>query len=147
LHTQVENDKHNHLELMRQAARLQNDVVSYKAQVDNLHRERDRLHHKTAQATEHLASIDLELQELTAADETLQARLAAARQALADKRQERERAQQQCDQTNQRVSDLRAQRSGLVSRMEVLEGLERSHEGLGTGVREVFALLEQGSAG
>jgi chromosome segregation protein len=147
LHTQVETDKHNHLELMRQAARLQNDVVSYKGQVENLHRERDRLHHKTARATEHLASLDLELEELTAADGTLQARLATARQAVADQRQERERSQQLCDQTNQLVADLRAERSGLVSRMEVLEGLERSHEGLGTGVREVFALLDQGSSG
>ena len=33
--------------------------------------------------------------------------------------------------------------SGVASRIEVLEGLERSHEGLGTGAREVFALLEQ----
>jgi chromosome segregation protein len=30
--------------------------------------------------------------------------------------------------------------------VEVLEGLERSHEGLGTGVREVSALLEQPDA-
>ena len=45
------------------------------------------------------------------------------------------------------ASDLREQRSGLVSRIEVLEGLERSHEGLGTGAREVFALLEQPDPG
>ena len=29
----------------------------------------------------------------------------------------------------------------------MLEGLERSHEGLGTGVREVFALIEQAEPG
>src|SRR5206468_4293746 len=39
------------------------------------------------------------------------------------------------------------QRSGLASRAEVLQGLERSHEGLGKGVREVFSLLEQPDAG
>src|SRR5207248_7723280 len=78
----------------------------------------------------------------TAADEVLQARLAAGRQALADQRQERERLAQLGDETGRLVADLRAQRSGLASRVEVLEGLERSHEGLGTGVREVLALLE-----
>src|SRR5262249_58115500 len=47
------------------------------------------------------------------------------------------------DETTRHAADLRAQRSGVASRVEVLEGLERSQEGLGTGVREVLALLEQ----
>src|SRR5262249_48598382 len=88
LHEQVKADKTAHVEEMRQAARLQNDVVGYKAQVENLRRERDRLRHRTEQAAESLASLDLELQELTRADEDLQRRLAAARQALADQRQQ-----------------------------------------------------------
>jgi chromosome segregation protein len=142
LQAQVQADKNDHLEQMRQAARLQNDVVSYKAQVDNLRRERDRLTAKSAQAEEHLASLDLELQELTTADEAQHARLAAARQALTDQRHERERLAQLGEETGRLIADLRAQRSGLASRIEVLEGLERSHEGLGTGVREVLALLE-----
>jgi chromosome segregation protein len=147
LHAQAEADKQEHLEQMRQAARLQNDAVSYKAGVDNLRRERERLQTRTAQAAENLASIDLELQELTAAEEAQQTRLATARQRQADHRQERERLRRLCDDTGQLVADLRAQRSGLASRIEVLEGLERSHEGLGTGVREVLALLEQPEPG
>jgi chromosome segregation protein len=147
LHSQAEADKDAHLEQMRQAARLQNDAVSYKAQVDNLRRAHERLRLKTEQAAEHLASLDLELQQLAAAEEGLQARLAAARQALAEQRQERERLHQQSEATRQRAADLRAERSGLASRVEVLEGLERSQEGLGTGVREVFALLEQTDPG
>jgi chromosome segregation protein len=138
---QIQADKAEHLEQMRQAARLQNDAVSYKAQVDNLRRERERLRVKTEQATEDLASLDLELQELTEADNKLQARLATARQAQADQRQERERLRARWDEMNDTLSGLRQQRSGLASRVEVLEGLERSHEGLGTGVREVLALL------
>src|SRR5205807_3206640 len=62
-------------------------------------------------------------------------------------RQERDALRQVRDDTAQRISDLRARRSGLASRIEVLQGLERSHEGLGTGVREVFALLEQPDPG
>ncbi len=45
------------------------------------------------------------------------------------------------------MSDLRAERSGSASRIEVLEGLERSHEGLGAGARELLALLEQPDPG
>ncbi len=147
LNHQVHADKAEHLEQMRQAARLQNDAVSYKAQVDNLRREHERLRLRSEQAVEHLASLDLELQELGQADEVLQARLGEARQDLAGLRQERERFRQLCDETTQTVADLRARRSGVASRIEVLEGLERSHEGLGTGVREVFALLEQPDPG
>src|SRR5581483_2221821 len=66
---------------------------------------------------------------------------------LADLRQERDRLRQVRDETAQRAADLRARRSGLVSRIEVLEGLERSHEGLGTGPRELFALLDQPDRG
>jgi chromosome segregation protein len=147
LNSQIQTDKAEHLEQMRQAARLHNDVVGYKAQVDNLARERERLRLRSAQAAEHLASLDIELQELTQADEALQARLGSARQVLADQRQERERLRELCDETGKIVADLREQRSGLASRIEVLEGLERSHEGLGTGVREVLALLEQPDPG
>ena len=147
LSAQVESDKAEHLELMRQAARLQNDAVGFRAQVDNLRREHERLRLKTAQAAEHLASIDLELQELTEAEEALQTRLTNARQSHAEQRQERERLRQLADAKAQALADLRASRSGLASRVEVLEGLERSHEGLGTGVREVVALLEQPDPG
>jgi chromosome segregation protein len=147
LQAQVQDDKDRHLEQMRQSARLQNDAVSFKAQVDNLRRERERLRLRSEQAAEQLSSLDLELQELTAADEGLQGRLTSARQSLADQRQERERLRWVRDETGQLVADLRARRSGLASRVEVLEGLERSHEGLGAGVREVLALLEQPDPG
>src|SRR5262249_4624856 len=123
--------KGEHLEQMRAAARLQNDAVSYKAQLDNLRRERDRLRLKSAQAAESLASRDVELEELTGAEAALQSKLQAARQALADLRRERDSVQLLRDDTSELLSRLRQVRSGLASRVEVLEGLERSQEGLG----------------
>jgi chromosome segregation protein len=147
LQTQRQNDHELQLEQMQRRIRLENDAIGAKARLDGLVAERHRLVQRSEQAAEHLASIDVELQELTAAEETLQARLAAARQSLTDQRQERERLRQLHDETAQMVGDLKAQRTGLTSRVEVLEGLERSHEGLGTGVREVLALREQTDAG
>ncbi|HTU22578.1 MAG TPA: chromosome segregation protein SMC [Gemmataceae bacterium] len=147
LRQQVQREENEHIERMRQSGRFKNDAISFKAQVDNLTRERMRLLHRSEQAAEHLASLDVELQELSAAEDELQARLGSARQALTDLRQERDRMRQVRDATTQRAADLREQRSGLLSRIEVLEGLERSHEGLGTGPRELFALLEQPDPG
>ncbi|MCI0465351.1 MAG: chromosome segregation protein SMC [Gemmataceae bacterium] len=147
LNQRRETDKNEHMEQMRRSALLQNDAVSYKAQIDNLRRERDRLRLRTEQAAESLASLDVELQELGEADAELQGRLGTAREELAQRRAERERLGQLRDETGELLSDLRQQRSGLSSRVEVLEGLERSHEGLGTGVREVFGLLERPDPG
>src|SRR5262249_54954091 len=132
---------------LREAARLQNDAVSYKVQVDNLTRERARLFQRSEAAVERLASLDLDLQELTSADDALQQRLANAREALNTVRQDRERLRQLAEETTQVAADVRTQRSALMSRVEVLEGLERSREGLGTGAREVYALLEQPNPG
>ena len=147
LQAQIQADKTEHLEQMRQAARLQNDTVSYKAQVDNLRRERDRLSLKSEQVAEHLAVIDIELKELTEADSELQSRLAAARQTMLDQRAERDRRRQELDDLSQLVADLRAEHRGLTSRVKVLEGLEQSHEGLGTGILEVIGLRDQLEAG
>jgi chromosome segregation protein len=147
LQEQVEREKEGHVEAMRQLAHAQNDVVSFKAQVDNLSRERGRLRQRSEQAAEHLASLDVELQQLTTGDEATQARLASARQSAGELRQERGRLRQLSEATAQLAADLRAERSGLGSRIEVLEGLERSHEGLSTGAREVFAHLEQPDPG
>jgi chromosome segregation protein len=143
LQDQVQEDKAEHLEQMRQAARLQNDAVSYKAQIDNLLRELNRLRQKSEQAAETLASLDGELQQLLVAEENLQERLAGVRQELANEQQERDRLRRLRDETAETISELRQQRSGLASRAEVLEGLERSHEGLGAGVAEVLELLER----
>lgn len=147
LQQQIQAHQADHLEQMRQAARLQNDTVSYKAQLDQLRREQDRLRFKSEQAATHLASLDIELEQLIRADEALQSRLSASRLSLAMLRQEREQLRQQLEDLQRLLGDLRAERSGLASRIEVLEGLERSHEGLGAGIREIFAILEQADPG
>ena len=147
LQTEVQTTKNEHLEQMRLAARLQNDSVSFKAQLDNLRREQDRLEQKSTRVAEDLASLDGELCELTTADDALQQRLLAARQTLTAQRLERENAQTQREASQQAVAEMRERRSGLASRIDVLETLERSHEGLETGVREVFQLVERPESG
>src|SRR5262249_7150733 len=72
----------------RQAGKLHNEAVSHKAHLDTLTRERDRLLHRTEQASADIATIDVELQELTAAEERLQDRLSSARAGVATLRAE-----------------------------------------------------------
>ncbi len=147
LNEQIAADKTQHFEQMRRAAHLQNEAVASKAHVDNLRRERDRLRQRSELAATSLASIDGELQELLGAEAQLLQRLQTARQHLQDDKQEQERLRQLRDRTSERIMELRQQRSGLASRIEVLDGLIRSHEGLGTGVREVIERIEKPGAG
>jgi chromosome segregation protein len=147
LHEQLTQDKAEHLEQMRRAAHRHNEAVASHAQLDNLRRERDRLRQRTAQATESLASIDVALEELVEAETQINDRLAAARRRLQEARHEHDRLGQLRDRTTERISELRQERSGLASRAGVLDGLIRSREGLGAGVREVIALIEQPDPG
>src|SRR5262249_31709781 len=80
-----------YMEQMRQAGGLHTDPLSYKAQLASLPRDPARLRQKSEQAAEHLASLDVELEELTSAEDALQAKLAAARDAQAALRGERDR--------------------------------------------------------
>lgn len=139
---QAARDKSDHLEMMRRAAHLQNEAVAGKAQVDNLRRESERLRLRSSHAAETLASVDLELQELVAADQRLAERLTAVRQSLADERTQRDEERQRRDRLRETLSQRRQHQSALASRIEVLTGMLRSHEGLSVGVREVFQLLE-----
>jgi len=147
LNTQIAADKTRHFEEMRRSAHLQNEAVASKAQVDNLRRERDRLRQRSDSAAVSLASIDLELQELQEAETRLLDRLQGAKQSMQDNKAEQDRLRGLRDRTNERISELRQERSGLSSRIEVLEGLIASHEGLGTGVREMIGLIEQAESG
>jgi chromosome segregation protein len=143
LQRQIRSDKADHLEYMRQAARFHNDEVSSRAHLDHLRRERDRLLHKSEQAREHLLSLDSELQDLSHADDKMQASLTVARQKLVELRRERDHVRQQADDKANVLAELRAERTRFAGRIEVLEDLERRHEGLGIGVREMLALLEK----
>jgi len=147
LQKQVEAEKKQHFEQTQQAVHLQRDAGDHKKTMDNLVSERQRLLRHSERAADNLASVDLELQELTEAEESLQASLAAARQGLAGQRQEGERFRRLRDDTAAVAAELRERRSGLASRVEVLEGLERSQEGLGTGVREVLELVRAADPG
>src|SRR5262249_10493396 len=147
LQRRLKEDQDRQFDLMRQASHLENEVTTCKAQLENYRHQRERFREKSDAAAGTLTSVERVLEELSEAEAALQERLNLARQALTHKRQEREHVQRLHNETTRLAIELREQRSGLVSRVEVLERLERSHEGLDTGGREVVALLEQPNPG
>jgi chromosome segregation protein len=132
---------------MNQAAYARNTAGDRKRDLDGQLAERRRVRARAEQASSNLQSLAGELEGLNREEELLQAQLTAARAGLDEIETEQTNLGQAQEETKERLNDLAAQRSGLVSRIDVLEKLERSHEGLGTGVREVFAHLESGDPG
>ena len=139
LQRQIEADKAEHLERMRLAARLQNDAVSARAQLDQLRRERDRLSAKNAQATRAPGDARPGAGRADARPtRSCKAGSPAAAQTLADthRRARRNRAAWNARQRPARRPAGARQRPGQPHRGA--EGLERSHEGSAAGIREVL---------
>ncbi len=141
--TQVQGDKVALMEQMRHSARLHNEQVSLRAQTESLAQHRQRLQQKTVLATQSLSQVDVEVHELGQAEQAVQDKIDRARLVQNEVRQQRDKTRQLAEETGQQLGALRERRSGLASRIQVLEGLEQSREGLGAGVREALDLLAQ----
>jgi chromosome segregation protein len=138
---QLEADRAEHLERMRTAARLQNEVITLRARLDNLQTRRDGLRSRSAQTVEHLAQIDRVLDDLVQSEAHIQQMLVEGRQTLAQLEEQRDELSRQIDQIEKQIAELRVQRGALASRIDLLEQWERGHEGLGVGVRKILERL------
>lgn len=130
--------KDMHLESMRLQARLQNAITGCRAKLESFHRESERLRQRNEQAVGTLAVLDSELGELSMADEVLQIRLSAGKTTLGDLLKEKETLEETRDRKISELAGLQAKKSGILSRLEVLQGLERNLEGFGSGLRQVL---------
>jgi len=88
---------------------------------------------------------DLELEEGTRAlsnllseFEGLSRQIEGAKAGLRAEVEAKDGYQAAVDHLTRRIYDLQIEKNGLLGRKEVLEGLERSHEGFGAGVREII---------
>ncbi|MFM7151845.1 MAG: chromosome segregation protein SMC, partial [Gemmataceae bacterium] len=147
LRKQKEIQEQLYLDQMRLAARYQNEAITVKAQLDNLVREKSRLVQRADLATQNLSTLDHEVAKLTLAEQALLNRICDLRTNQTIVRQERDRLVNRREEINHLISELKAERSGQVSRIQLLEKLEKGNEGLGTGVREVLELVKEDRTG
>ena len=142
----VRDGRDRQFHLVGRAAALNSEAAGAAAQIEKFQRDRDRKRRESEGKAAELAAVGRVLDVLANKDSDLQNRLALARQTLADRKLERDDLQGQADRLVRLLEDLRVRRSGLSGRIDVLENLERTQEGLGTGVREVLADLATGSS-
>lgn len=147
LRKKVQKDKDTLYDRLQTAARSHNDQVSLKSQADSLRQHRRRLGEKHSQTQGSLSAIDMELKSLEVNEQDISERMTGLRNNLASLRELKEETSLQLESKAAQWTSVRERRSGVESRILVLDHLERSREGLGSGVRKVLELASQQDAG
>ena len=143
LHREVQEGRLAQVDLVRQAGTLQTQADSLKKQLEQFYRDREQRRRRAEQKAAELGSLQRVLEDLDRTGADLQHRLGIVRNSLAQRLQERDHLRQQVEERQQELAGLNVRRGDLRGRIDVLEGLERSQEGLGTGVREVMSILSR----
>jgi len=130
-------------ELVRQAASSRAAADSNATQVQRLQSEYTTRRHTAEQRASHRAALAHALNELSQTDADVQARLSAARGSLGELHADRDALADRTQREQARLEGLRVRQSDLRGRLDVLEDLERSFEGIGAGVRQVLAKLTE----
>lgn len=128
-------------ELVGEAAAARSTATATLAQVERLQKEYTRKLGEIEQSVARRTALAEALAGLGRADADVQARLAAARQRLDHLQADRDELADRSGRVHAALGSLRVRQGDLRGRIEVLEDLERSLDGLGAGVRAVLKLI------
>lgn len=133
-------------EKLQFAARSHNESVSLRSQCESLKQHRRRLQERHSQTQGTLSALDLDMKSLETTESDMTQRMNQLRETLHSWRQQREETGLQIDSLSAQITSLRERRSGLESRVLVLDHLEKSREGIGSSVRQVLERAGQEQA-
>lgn len=144
---QLEANKQAILEALRESARMHNEAIAVAAHLKNLDQHRQRLEHKQGQALHSLSQVDLELRELEEAERAAQAHGQELKQTVAHLRAQLDELRRRQELTRAQLQEDRERRSSLLAQWQLLSELERSHDGMSAGVRQVLAWSQRAEPG
>ncbi|MCZ6697888.1 MAG: chromosome segregation protein SMC [Planctomycetota bacterium] len=143
----LEDEKSGIIDLLRRTSQLRNEIQTVNIQNESLTAERAKLDARDA-------AIAQELAESMAGQQQLQTRLTSIDELLGDQRQKIEDTQSRLSavaEQRARLGDQHAAakeyRGGLESRRQLLEEMDRKHEGLLSGARELLARRDADESG
>ena len=140
----LQGDRELLFELLNRSAKLHADAEVAQTQADRLRAELARKRSDAEHTAARHDTLDRLLAELSQTDADLRQRLAESRQAHADHVAARDDLRRRADALQLDLEARREDRSALRGRADVLEGLERSLEGFGAGVRAVLHRVRAG---
>ena len=139
-------DQIQQMELVRESASSKSTAEATLAQVNRLQKEYTRKladrEHKSSQR----ATLAHALDGLSQADADVQARLADANEQIDALTTNRDQLADQLTDVQAQLEGFRVRQGDLRGRIDVLEGLERSFEGLGAGVQQVMHRMKGGES-
>lgn len=138
LSRQMQTARDEQFALVGRAAKLKTASEMSAAQVERLQKELVRKKAEGEKAAAEAAAIRRVMADLTQTNDELQKQLTAAKAALAELQDRQSEHRRAADALQPRLDALRDRRGDLRGRIEVLEELEKSLEGLGAGVRFVL---------
>ena len=143
----LEDENAGIIELLRRTSQLRNEIQAVTLQQETLSRQK-------AQLDERGAQIDAALSDTVARRQQWQDRLEEIDRLLADQRAALEETRARATAASERQANLLDQhaaakeyRSGLYSRRQLLEEMDRRHEGLLTGAREILRRRDADESG
>jgi chromosome segregation protein len=132
-------DRDSQFDLAKQTTKLQGETETLRREADKLKRELTAKlveAERTSQRHDALAGV---LDDLSRSDADVQQQLAGAKQNLGEHVTYRDDLRRRADALQAELDTARDTRAALRGRADVLEGLERTFDGVGAGVREVIA--------
>jgi chromosome segregation protein len=129
-------------QLVSDAAAARSTATASLAQVERLQKEYTRKLAEIEQSAGRRAAFADSLDGLSRADADVQSRLMAARARLRQLQTERDDLTERVDRVQRELESLRVRQGDLRGRVEVLEDLERTHDGLGAGVRHLLSMID-----
>lgn len=138
LQAQLDDEKAGIIELLRRTANLHNDISKLDLHRENLTEQKGRLAARDAVIREELARLLEQKAQIEARSREIQSLLSAQMQRLEEKKAEARRLDATRAELDGELAGAKEHRSGLLSRKQVLLDLDRRHEGVDTGVREVL---------
>ena len=135
-------DRDRQFQLVSDAAAARSTATATLAQVERLQKEYTRKLAEMEQSAARRAALAEALEGLSRADADLRSRLTTARERLQTLQADRMSLHEQGDRVQKELESLRVRQGDLRGRVEVLEDLERTLDGLGAGVRHVLGLVK-----
>jgi len=136
-----------YVEQMRAVAALGNDISALEGQAAAIAAARQRNLQRLAELDRQRDGLAGDLEQLRQQQDELAAEADRQQQRLADAQARLAEHQQQLVDRQHELAELRQRRTGIAERAAVLEELQRRHEGLGAGVREVLEQAQKDPEG
>jgi chromosome segregation protein len=136
-----------HLEQLRTSAALASEISTLEGRLSRADETRQRCHTRLAELQSARERIEDEIKSLARRQQELAERLAEKAADLAAAREDLAEARRQHALRQKDMADCRERLSGINERAALLEELEKRHEGVGAGAREVLQFVRENPAG